>query len=488
LAVVVGVLGLLACAGGVASADTTSDVQVVNVTVYSASGESGPTGVTLGDLNGCPSSPTPDTQTADGLYGANGVYTGQNFSPSEYVYSINAVLTCGLGPMAIPIRDVTSVQVVNPQYGLEENGGVLNTGDLDDPPAQGSFDNSQAEPEISADPDGNVSYFRPWRGGTDDNVADAIYPDGEPISIEVYESGIVLTVHASYQINSGLNVTFSATVTAPDGSTISPSALNWTWNFGDGTGTSSAATPTHNFAVAGNYPVTVNVYDPSNGGAGSANDAVDFPGQTSTSTTPQNGSGSTTPINGAPSGPQKSAGGNPSKSPGATKTPSPSNTSHHGKHTSTAHARTKKRKPARHHHKATATPAPTPTPSGTGGSGPSSSARNPNAPNDKSLTSKNSTGYSTSPTKPTAHPKNANIRVAGRLISDVITLPADESPLVHAVSTAVGSAPVVLRATRPEADLFAIIAAVLTVLLLFTFGVGRELRWRRDWRALGVGA
>lgn len=59
-----------------------------------------------------------------------------------------------------------------------------------------------------------------------------------------------------YTGNTGIAVSFSsAGSTDPDGSIIS-----WLWDFGDG-GTSSSANPSHTYAAAGNYTVTLTVTD-----------------------------------------------------------------------------------------------------------------------------------------------------------------------------------------------------------------------------------
>jgi hypothetical protein len=479
-ALAVGVV-LATSGGGVAAADSTSDIPMVSATIYPASGGSVVTQtVTLGTLEQhCQSSPTPPDE---GLYGTNGVPTGQTYNASSYVYSMNCVLTSGL---AQPIQDVDSVEIISPQYGFEEGNGVLTTGDLKDPPSPGSFSDPNAEPEVSTDPEGDVSYFRPWRGGSDDNVHDEISSNGQAVSIVVFEDGTPLNVTATSHINSGLNVSFSATVATANGTVIPPSSLHWTWDFGDGSAQSTQAAPVaYTYASTGDYPATVVVYDHSTGQVGTANDPVDFPTPTAPSTTPQTGSGTTTPNSGAPNGPTTTAGKNPKTPPGGKKpTVTSPSTRHHTKHPGTS-THTHKGK-STHHTKTT--PASTPIPTGTGGSGASSTGSS-KAANDKTLASKHSAGHTTTHAKSASHRANGTTLVKGRLISDVTTLPADQSPLVHAVSAPVGSAPVVRRATSGPSNLPVILAGILAVLLLFGFGVGRELRWRHDWPALPFGA
>jgi hypothetical protein len=450
---------------------------MVSATIYPAAGGNVVTQtVTLGTLEqDCQPSPTPPDE---GLYGTNGVPTGQTYNASSYAYSINCVLTSGLSQ---PIQDVDSVEVISPQYGFEQGNGVLATGDLRDPPSPGSFSDPKAEPEVSTDPEGDVSYFRPWRGGSDDNVHDEISSNGRAISILVFEDGTPLTVAATSHINSGQNVSFSATVTTPDGTVIPSSSLAWTWDFGDGSAPSTQPAPSYTYASTGDYPATVLAYDHSTGQVGTANDPVDFPTQTASGTTPQSGSSPTTPTNGAPNGSPTSTGTNPGPQPPGRRKPtsSPSDNRGHGKHPGSS---THKGKSSH-----TKKPSSTPAPGGAGGAGASSTGSS-TAASGKTVASKHSAGRTATRAKPAPHPRNSNALVAGRLISDVMTLPADESPLVHAVSGRVGSAPPVRRAISASPNLSAILAAILTVLVLFGLGVGRELRWRLDGRALRLGS
>jgi hypothetical protein len=74
----------------------------------------------------------------------------------------------------------------------------------------------------------------------------------------------------------------------------------------------------------------------------------------------------------------------------------------------------------------------------------------------------------------------------GRLVSDVTPLPPGESPLVHAVAGPLATAPAVRRAI--SASPLPVLAAGLTIFVLLSLGAGRELRWRRDWRAVRLGS
>jgi hypothetical protein len=77
-------------------------------------------------------------------------------------------------------------------------------------------------------------------------------------------------------------------------------------------------------------------------------------------------------------------------------------------------------------------------------------------------------------------------RVNGLLISDVTTVPADASPLVHTVPAALATAPPARQAIR--ASVLPIVGAALAVILLLALGARRELRSRRDWRTLRFGS
>jgi hypothetical protein len=72
------------------------------------------------------------------------------------------------------------------------------------------------------------------------------------------------------------------------------------------------------------------------------------------------------------------------------------------------------------------------------------------------------------------------------LISDVTPIPAAASPLTHIEPAAVATAPPARRAIRTS--LLPALAAGLAVLLLLGLGARRELRTRRDWRALRFGS
>ncbi len=76
--------------------------------------------------------------------------------------------------------------------------------------------------------------------------------------------------------------------------------------------------------------------------------------------------------------------------------------------------------------------------------------------------------------------------IDGRLISDVTPLPPGASPLVQVVNNPLATAPAVRPVTR--GSLVAVLASGILVVLLLGLGAGRELRGRRDWRALLFGS
>jgi hypothetical protein len=72
--------------------------------------------------------------------------------------------------------------------------------------------------------------------------------------------------------------------------------------------------------------------------------------------------------------------------------------------------------------------------------------------------------------------------VAGRLISDVTTLPQGSSPLVHLTPAAAVAPPQVRQAVRSRS--LAAPGAALAVAVLLGLGAGWELRGRRRSRAV----
>jgi hypothetical protein len=75
--------------------------------------------------------------------------------------------------------------------------------------------------------------------------------------------------------------------------------------------------------------------------------------------------------------------------------------------------------------------------------------------------------------------------VQGQLISDVIPLPADRSPLVHVVAASSASAPA--RQAPERASWLPIAGAALAILALLGLGAQRELGRPRWWPVLRTG-
>ena len=73
----------------------------------------------------------------------------------------------------------------------------------------------------------------------------------------------------------------------------------------------------------------------------------------------------------------------------------------------------------------------------------------------------------------------------GQLISDVIPLPADRSPLVHLVASSSATAPARHPPERPS--VLPIAGAALAILALLALGAQRELGRPRWWPALRPG-
>jgi hypothetical protein len=71
--------------------------------------------------------------------------------------------------------------------------------------------------------------------------------------------------------------------------------------------------------------------------------------------------------------------------------------------------------------------------------------------------------------------------VTGELVSDLVPLPADQSPLVHPLSGGAAAAPA-RQAPESHSTVLPIIAAALAVLVLLGLGAQRELGWPRWWR------
>jgi hypothetical protein len=440
-----------------ASADQT----VVSATIYPASGGNVThTSVGLQALASCPE-----------YSGSNPIYLyppGQPFQLTETSWPLSTVLSCGL---QVPLGDVNAVQILSPSQGFE---APLSNADLTDPTSYQDPQAPDALPVISVDgTEDQTTYVRPFRGGADANARDEVTETGAPITLVLYANGPPLIVHASARtLSSTATATtarLSVTVQTEAGTPVPASALTWSWTFGDG-GTSAAAAPTHRFA-AGSYDVTVQVTDVSAGTGGTATVQFRTPAKPTSGHTNQTG-GSHPTKSKSPTGTEN---GNHSLHPGGQTGSHPSggsrgsrSTTTPSQPTTTTQSTTTSPKPS-----TTATPPRTST----------SSAATPPATTPTTTRTTPPPHRTSSPRRRTPPPPTApgGPLVAGRLISDVTTLPAGASPLVHVTPAAVAAPPQVRQATRSRS--LAAPGAALTVAVLLGLGAGWELRGRRRSRA-----
>jgi hypothetical protein len=432
-----------------ASADQT----VVSATIYpSSAGNVSHGSVGLQALEACPE-----------YSGSNPIYLyppGQPFQLTQTSWSLTTVLSCGL---QIPPGDVTNVQIFNPSQGFQV---PLSNADLTDPSSYQDPQAPDALPVISVDgTEDQTTYIRPFRGGADANARDEVTETGAPISLVVYANGPPLIVHASARIlSSTATVTsarLSAAVQTAAGAPVPASALTWNWSFGDG-GTSTAAAPRHQFA-AGSYEVTVQVSDAGAGTGGTATIQFRTPVEPTSGRTNQTGGRRRTKST-SPAGTEN---GKHSNHQGGQTGSHPSTGSNAGSPTTTPSTTTTA--PS-----TTTAPPPTTTPPAT-----TSTAATP--PRATAPRRARRSRRRTTPRRTTA-PAPAGPLVTGRLISDVITLPAGASPLVHVTPAAAAAPPQVRQATSSRN--LAVPGGALAVVLLLGLGAGWELRGRRRARVV----
>jgi hypothetical protein len=334
--------------------------QTVDATIYQAGGA--PTDrVSLGALEAntaqCPIYKPPN-QGEIAMYGQGGKPLTPQAVGNE-AWSLATVLGCLQTPVAlVDVKGVTVVQ----SNGVPElsESSELSPGDLSPP---GDFATSGEVPLIYSDGT-NIFYYRPWRGGADDNASDTVQ-DGspQPFAIEVFE-GPLLTVTPTASeatVTAGATVTFNANVT-PAGE----SGLSYTWGFDGGAQGAQGATmpaPSATFASAGKYNVTVQVTDDAGGGGGATIPITVNPVSASSPTTPTGGGsgGGPSGTGSAPSGPAVSSGTTPGAGHGKpVKTSGTSVTTHNAKPAAPGKT-TRERKSSTH--------ATTTTPAGTGTTG-----------------------------------------------------------------------------------------------------------------------
>ncbi len=464
--------GLLAATPAVAVAYDQS-TPLVDATVEGAAGAT-PASVSVEDLlNGsCPLYSGPSTMDE---YGLNGLVAEPLATDT---WSLETIIAC-LQPKIT--AQVTGVTVIDSD-GYPEDGpdSQLVPADL---AAPSDFRNTAEAPVVQYT-GANAQYDRPWRGGSDLNFLDEVV-EAPPIQIDIL-TGPPLTVTATASattVTAGDTVDFSAAVSGENGS-----ALSYAWSFDGGAPNSTQASPQVTFDTPGTWTVNLQVTDAAGGGGGAqltvtvnSTGSATTPTSTGTTTTGPNASTGTTP--GAPAGSTKKTGttttGGSSKTKTKTKTTTPARTttrtpSHHATTTST-----------------TTTPAATTTtatsPSGTtaggaaaGGGSSADTTTTAAAPTPTTAPAPTKAPPTASHTAPAPRPAAHGPLVTGQLISDVVTLPASESPFVHVVAAPTASAPA--REAAPSPSPLGIIGAGLAIAALLGLGAGRELH--RPRRAL----
>jgi len=454
-------LALVAALGCAWPMGASADQTVVSATIYpSSAGNVSHVSVGLQALQACPE-----------YSGSNPIYLyppGQPFQLTQTSWTVSTLLSCGL---QVPVDDVNSVQILSPNHGFE---APLSNADLTDPTRFQDPQAPDALPVISVDGTENqTSYVRPFRGGTDANAGDEVIETGAPITLVVYANGPPLIVVATARtLSSTATVTtakLSATVQTAAGAPVPASALTWSWTFGDG-GTSTAVTPKHRF-VAGSYDVTVQVTDVADGAGGTATIQFQTPAQPKSGHRNQTG-GSNPTKSTSPTGTEN---GKHSKHQGGQTGSQRSRASGGGRSTTTSQSTTTTRQSTTTaaHSTTTATQSTTST---------ASTATAPAA-----TTTTATPPHRTAPRRRAPAPRTAPAGplVTGRLISNVTTLPAGASPLIHLTPAAAAAPPQVRQATSSRS--VAAPAAALAVAVLLGLGAGWELRGRRRSRTVLAG-
>jgi PKD repeat protein len=456
-------LGLLALPAAGAVADDSAPL--VQATVYRAGGGPEADSVTPAQLRASPSQCPTYSGGQMTEYGRQGPVT---VTPDpRNSWTISTILGCLQTPIAL--ADVTGITVIGSDGApMTGSGSPLTQPDLTVP---SDFQDAGQTPVITALGSTN-QYDRPWRGGSDLDFLDET--QSTPIAINVFEGPPLKVIASASQttVLVGSTITFSAAVTGNNGS-----PLTYSWNFGGGAASTAEAGPRVTFNAAGVWTVNLQVTDANGGGGGDqVTVTVNQPGTSSTPTS----TGPTT------TGPDKSTGTTP-KAPPSTKkhktgkqqSGNPKNggkgTSSNTQTTTTSTTTTP-----------TTTTQTTTTPAAGGsGGGSSGSSGSSGAGASPTTTPTPSAGaHHRAPRAPTHHPAptpSQGTLVRGELVSDVVTLPANQSPLVHLLSSAAGAAPA-RQAPVSHSHIVPIAAGVLAILALLGFGAQRELGYDRDWR------
>lgn len=462
-------LGAAACLGLVvlpaAGAVADNSAPLVQATVYKAGGGIDPNdSVSADELHANAQCTTYPRATME-QYG-RGAPFAQQMVPGD-TWTLTTLLSCLERP--IPLSSVTGITIIGDDGApMTGSGSQLTRPDLTIPGSD--FQNSDETPVV-VDRGSTDEYDRPWRGGSDLNFLDSTQTT--PIAIEVFQGPLLTVTATSSQptVNVGTPVGFSASVTGNNGS-----PLTYSWNFGGGAPSSSAASPQITFPAAGVWTVNVQVTDANGGGGGyQLTETVNQPGSTNQPT-------KTGPT---ATGPNQSSGPTPGGQPTNQKQ---SGTQSHGKqHTHGKGTHTTSNNTQTTTTQTTTTTQSTTSPAG-GPSGGSSGSSAGGSPSSANPAGQATTGHTTpkAPThrpSPTTRPPPAGTLVRGELVSEIVPLPADRSPLVHVVAASAGGAPA--RQTPPGRSVLPIAATALAILVLLGLGAQRELgrpRWWPDLR------
>ena len=453
------VLAIMAGTGGApASADTT----MASVVVYGSSGAQPAVPITLSELQQTPGC-TPYGQQA---ITENGYDGQQTITLPADAWSVDSILNC---TPALHTGTGVSVIVIQPN-GDPELGPYS---DLSGKPALDSAVISYTLGNNGPD------YDRPWNSQPDDyDLPDQVIQAPSGILLQVYNPVTTFPVSispANGTVAAGAAVTFSASAPGAKGSTSER------WSFGGGAPSSTDSSPTVTFNTPGTFDVSVLVTD-SRQAVGTVtttitvNPASGAP-PTQTGANPQTGNGTTGGT--SPTGPINGHGGTPGTKPGS---------SHRGAATPTGHGSGSR--PSRHpSHQSTKR-----SPSGTASSPASTTTTSSKPATTPASTSTSTTPTTTQPTAPPARhqPPSHHVTppqpsptqgqvVHGLLISDVVALPPDQSPLVVTAQPAAATPPPVRRGVR--ASLIPGLGAGLAIVLLLALGAGRE--WR-GWRSAAL--
>jgi hypothetical protein len=472
-------LGLLVHLTGAAVADNGSG-PLVQATIYKAGGGTATDSVSQAQLLAAPGQCPPYSGGSMQEYGRQGEVTVTPSSTNGW--TVGTILGCLQTP--ISVADVTGITILGTDGSPETSpGSELTPADLASP---SDFQATNQNPVIQA-LGSTDQYDRPWRGGSDLDFLDEA--QSSPIAMEIFE-GPPLTVTASPSqatVTAGGTVNFSAAVSGNDGS-----ALSYSWSFDGGAPASTQPDPQVQFNTAGVWTVNLQVTDANGGGGGD---------QLTVTVNPASPTSTTTPTGTRTTGPTTSPGTTPGATPGTKRhgTTNPGSNGHRGQGSNT-NAKSGKRKTSPHHRRHTkhTTSGNTGSGRGSSGTGHSGGGSSGSAGASGSGSPVTATTPATTTPKPKAPPApthrpsptpppgSPGPLVRGLLISDVIPLPASQSPLVHVVAAPSATAPA-RQSPRPPSVL-PIVGAGLAVVLLLGLGAGRELRGPRRRRVMAVGA